>query len=98
MLQHMLLKYSEEVDGCGQNVSEKLPEKAEIRERSWQWLSSEVEGKHFRQNTSSEGLMWRQSGSDSVLATEWSKWLHNVGKMELNEMLVLGWRNHLAQS
>lgn len=34
MLQHMLLKYSEEVDGCGQNVSEKLPEKAEIRERS----------------------------------------------------------------
>lgn len=32
----MLLIYSEEVDGCGQNVPEKLPEKAEIRERSRQ--------------------------------------------------------------
>ena len=28
----MLLQYSEEVDGCGQNVPEKLPEKAEIRD------------------------------------------------------------------
>lgn len=32
--QHMLLIYSQEEDGCGQNVPEKLPEKAEIRERS----------------------------------------------------------------
>lgn len=73
----MLLIYSEEVDGCGQNVPEKLPEKAEIRERSQQWLSSEVEEKHFKQNSGfwSTGVKTERLGAVYWLELGWNGYI-----------------------